>query len=389
MHPDLLKGERWLDDLLRGHPDRMHRVTRLSIPQFLKLQEWLGTHTSLRGTESISIGQKLLIFLNFCGPGTTFRQLAEHTAHSLATISRIFEEVLLAMTYLHKEFVTLPSAHSVPYGIMGKPKLAPYFSDCYGAVDGSLIPAWIKGQDQSPWRCRKNFLAQNVMAAMNFEEYFVFVLPGWEGSAHDSRVISDAIAKGFRAESSTLPGREQRYYLADAGYTPFGGLLLPPYRGVRYHLKEWSKQIQQNRTDGEGNKPQNKEELFNLRHAMARNVVERGFGQWKSQWSVLDSKKRNMSIRSQVLIVYATTALHNWLKWYKSVFGADDDDDENVEGVSDSNEVALQDGGEDVDNGQFVRSSEADKVMLGRRDAIAEKMWQNYCAYIRSESYSI
>jgi len=44
---------------------------------------------------------------------------------------------------------------------------------------------------------------------------------------------------------------------------------LTPYRGVRYHLKEWAK----------GNlKPQNKEELFNLRYSKLRNVIERIFG---------------------------------------------------------------------------------------------------------------
>jgi hypothetical protein len=32
---------------------------------------------------------------------------------------------------------------------------------------------------------------------------------------------------------------EGHYYLADAGY-PNSDLLLVPYRGVRYHLKEWA-----------------------------------------------------------------------------------------------------------------------------------------------------
>jgi hypothetical protein len=358
-------------------------MTRLSIPQFLCLEAWLVANTNITSSEVISVGQKLLIFLNICGPGATFRQIAEHTAHSLATISRIFEEMLHAMKLLHRSFVTLPDVNSIPEGLMNKPKLAPYFLDCYGAVDGSLVPAWIKNQDPSPWRSRKGFLAQNVMAAMDFEERFVYVLPGWEGSAHDSRVISDAIERGFKAESSTSDSDVRRYYLADAGYTPFGGLLLPPYRGVRYHLKEWSKQIEQDQTDGDANKPQNKEELFNLRHAMARNVVERGFGQWKAQWAIIDGKKQNMSMRTQVLIVYATTALHNWLKWYKSVFGLAFDDPESFQ--TDEHEATNQ-SNDDYDDGRFKRSAAADKAMLERRDKLAEKMWANYCTYIRPEN---
>ena len=56
----------------------------------------------------------------------------------------------------------------------------------------------------------------------------MYVLASWEGSAHNSRVINSAKAKGFKA----LAGR---YYVADAGYsnTP---MTLTPYRSVRYYL---------------------------------------------------------------------------------------------------------------------------------------------------------
>ena len=60
---------------------------------------------------------------------------------------------------------------------------------------------------------------------------FTYVLSGWEGSASDARVFEDARRKGFM-----IP--EDRYYLADAGYGNSDALLVP-YRGVRYHLREW------------------------------------------------------------------------------------------------------------------------------------------------------
>ena len=64
---------------------------------------------------------------------------------------------------------------------------------------------------------------------MNME--FLYVLPGWEGSAADSRVFDTAWRQDFR-----IP--DGRYYLADAGYGNSDALLVP-YCGVRYHLKEW------------------------------------------------------------------------------------------------------------------------------------------------------
>lgn len=61
---------------------------------------------------------------------------------------------------------------------------------------------------------------------------FTNIVPGWEGSAPDGRVLAFAFEMGLL----TIPNG--RFYLADAGYglTKF---ILTPYRGVRYHLREW------------------------------------------------------------------------------------------------------------------------------------------------------
>ena len=142
------------------------------------------------------------------------------------------------------------------------------------------------------------------MGAVDFNMSFLYVLPGWEGSAHDSRVLRDALEKGF----TVPPGR---YYLADAGYAASSGLLLTPFKKVRYHLKEW---------DTVGQKPKNKEELYNLRHASARNVVERTFGVFKARFAILSGKGRDgFSIFTQAKLIYALTALHNFM----NVHGAD------------------------------------------------------------------
>lgn len=39
-----------------------------------------------------------------------------------------------------------------------------------------------------------------MLAAITFDLKFTYVLAGWEGSAHDSRVLSDALSRpnGFR-----------------------------------------------------------------------------------------------------------------------------------------------------------------------------------------------
>lgn len=51
------------------------------------------------------------------------------------------------------------------------------------------IPAHVPAKDQSRFRNRKGYLSQNVLVACTFDLQFIFVYPGWEGSAADSRVL--------------------------------------------------------------------------------------------------------------------------------------------------------------------------------------------------------
>ena len=64
------------------------------------------------------------------------------------------------------------------------------------------------------------------------------------------------------------------YYLCDAGYANAEGFLTP-YRGQRYHLNDWN------------HPPMTPKELYNKRHASARNAIERCFGLIKARWAIL------------------------------------------------------------------------------------------------------
>ena len=70
-----------------------------------------------------------------------------------------------------------------------------FFQDCIGAIDGTHIPALITGRDVNSYRDRHGIISQNVLAACNFDLEFIYVLSGWEGSAHDSRVLNDALSR--------------------------------------------------------------------------------------------------------------------------------------------------------------------------------------------------
>uniref|UniRef100_A0A2N9IJ78 DDE Tnp4 domain-containing protein n=1 Tax=Fagus sylvatica TaxID=28930 RepID=A0A2N9IJ78_FAGSY len=65
--------------------------------------------------------------------------------------------------------------------------------DCVGAIDGTHIHASVPIEIQGRFRGRKDGTTQNVLAAITFDLKFCYVLAGWEDSAHDSRVLDDAL----------------------------------------------------------------------------------------------------------------------------------------------------------------------------------------------------
>jgi len=125
------------------------------------------------------------------------------------------------------------SDDGVPGEIWNNPKFWPYFKNAIGAIDGSHIHAHPPSSDRSSYRNRKGFVSQNCLFACGFDLKFTYALTGWEGSATDARVFEEARSKDF-----IIPNG--KYFLADAGFPSCNGLLVP-YRGVRYHLAEWSR----------------------------------------------------------------------------------------------------------------------------------------------------
>ena len=48
---------------------------------------------------------------------------------------------------------------------------------------------------EAAFRGRKKYTTQNVMAAVDFDLRFTYVLAGWEGTAHDALVLRDALER--------------------------------------------------------------------------------------------------------------------------------------------------------------------------------------------------
>ena len=261
------------------------------------------------------------------------------------------------MLVLQKRVVTLPT-HDTPTSsrILDNPKYATYFTDCIGALDGTHIDVHLPPQDQARYRNRKGHLSQNVLAACDFEMQFSYILSGWEGSAHDGTVLRDAAFNhGFKTPAG-------KYWLGDAGYSNAETVLVP-YRSTRYHLKE-------QRLSGQ--KPENLKELFNLRYASLRNVIERIFGVVKRKYQILQTPSE-YSIDTQTRIILACSGLHNWVRGIEGpnadIFLEADTEDKRANEATQPSII-------------YPEGVVTSKKMDGFRDQLAEQMWADYQRHI-------
>ena len=149
--------------------------------------------------------------------------------------NRVFNRVLdlLVAKKFYSHYVKLPLSDEVPPEIRDNPKLYPFFKGCLGALDGTHINAFVPDDTLAWYRNHKGGISQNVLAACTFDMRFCYILSGWEGSATDGRIFDDARQKNFAIPNGS-------YYLADAGFMTCNALIIP-YRGTRYHLKEWGR----------------------------------------------------------------------------------------------------------------------------------------------------
>ena len=138
-------------------------------------------------------------------------------------------------------------------------------------MDGTHINSCPSAADRHASRNCKGGVSQNCLACVYFGMRFLYFLSGWEGSA--------AYAAMYLVDL-TIP--QGKFYLVDAGFGICDSLLVP-YHGVCYHLAEWGRAntryvlysyIKVRIFILPNFRPANREELFNLRHASAKNVVE-------------------------------------------------------------------------------------------------------------------
>ncbi|KIK13049.1 hypothetical protein PISMIDRAFT_18263 [Pisolithus microcarpus 441] len=328
-HTSILSGRGWILELLNGHPERIR--TELGVHKHIfkllveELQQIGYTHSKY-----VTLQEQLGIFLYITVTGLTTRHVGERFQWSNGTISN--------------------GAPTPPF-IRENTKFFPFFEDMIGAIDGMHIACNPAADERDASRNRKGFTSQNCLVCCDFDLFFTYVLSGWEGSMADASIYHDA-----RLNDLKIP--DGKYYLADTGF-PSCPQLLVPHRGQRYHLAEWG--CTQTR-------PENSQELFNLCHAVARNVIERIIGVLKHCFCILVVPPK-YSMHIQAHLPPALACIHNFICTWDPV---DIDDPEVVQEAQDVGMVGS------IANGVPTNAEHA--WMSAKRDEIAACMWASYIA---------
>ncbi|CAH9097124.1 unnamed protein product, partial [Cuscuta europaea] len=249
-----LTGEMWINELLSGHDKRCFNAFRMHQETFRHLCFDLENKYGLRPSYRMSVLEKVGLFVFVLSKGASNRDTQERFQHSGETVSRIFKEVLSAMDGFSRDLIVPkdPEFKDVPIQIGNDERYMPHFKNCIGAIDGTHIAITVPEEEQLRYRGRKGIPTTNVLAVCDFDLLFTYVLTGWEGSAHDSRIFLDTINNPALKFPKPPSGK---YYLVDKGYPERDGYLTP-YPKTRYHQSEFR-----------GANPKGVQEIFNRAHS--------------------------------------------------------------------------------------------------------------------------
>ncbi|KAL8492832.1 hypothetical protein ACS0TY_024144 [Phlomoides rotata] len=189
--------------------------------QLRNLSDLVDSVGGLKPSRRVTVTEKVAMFLSILAHHTKNRYVKFQFKQSGQTVSKHFH----ASLFLVKPLPVTTDSIDVRWQ---------KFSGCLGALDGTYIDVHVPTTDKGRYRNRKGQTSVNVMGVCDMNMKFVYVLTGWEGSATDSRVLRNAIT---RVNGLKVP--KGNYYLSDNGY-PNCDEFLTPYKGVRYHLNEWT-----------------------------------------------------------------------------------------------------------------------------------------------------
>ncbi|KMT04016.1 hypothetical protein BVRB_8g187200 [Beta vulgaris subsp. vulgaris] len=188
-HERAMKRAYWLDSLMN---DRICREQlRMDRSCFDKLCHVLVAKGGLVTNRKVIVLEIVAFFLHTLAHDLKNRTIGVVFTRSGETVSRQFHTVVKVVMKISKLYIKQVDS-SVTYDGDNKWK---WFEGALGALDGTLIKMTVGVEDRPRYRDRKGAITTNVLATCDPSLWFNYVLPGWEGSASDPRILGDALRR--------------------------------------------------------------------------------------------------------------------------------------------------------------------------------------------------
>ncbi|CAI0469603.1 unnamed protein product [Linum tenue] len=166
-------------------------LVRMNCRTFQKLCNLLRDVGGLRCSCYLEIDEMVVIFLYTITHNEKNRQLQVTFRRLGETICRVIKIVLHSVLKLHSVLLRKPK----PVLENSDDPKWKYFKNCLGALDGTIVEVRATKENQERYRTRKGTIGMNVLGVVDQNMEFIYCLAGWEGSAHDGRVLSDALIR--------------------------------------------------------------------------------------------------------------------------------------------------------------------------------------------------
>ncbi|GLT38205.1 hypothetical protein SLA2020_124690 [Shorea laevis] len=158
---------------------------------FNRLCDLLLTEGKLKNSGSVLVKEQVAMFLYILGHDKKNRVIKLNFIQSGESVSRHFNKVLNVVIRCSESLTSMPEL------VLERctDEKWKWFKNCLGALDGTHIEVRVPLIDKPRYQNRKGDIATNVLSVCSRNLQFVFVLPRWEGSASNSRVFRNAIAR--------------------------------------------------------------------------------------------------------------------------------------------------------------------------------------------------
>lgn len=173
-----------------------YKMFRMRPHVFEYLHDVLVQSYGLKSTDNMSSREALGMTLWMLGGPQSVVTVQIIFGRSPATVIAKFGEIIACLVKLANHNVCpKDTTYSTTPRVVAEHIYGKCFENAIGALDGTHVKVCVSGDQVTKYVNRKNETSQNVLAIVDFDRRFTFMVAGVPGSVHDAKVLQGAQEK--------------------------------------------------------------------------------------------------------------------------------------------------------------------------------------------------